>query len=281
LITQAISVLSEPSEGPNEAVHTARKAFKRLRALYRLVQADAPAFRASENARFRDIARGLSATRDATALVETTSYLEQHARSDRELEALSLVTKMLMQRRDRIVTDNTGIDANISAAIRECEAGLCALEALSLPARKKAVAKQIGRAWRKQRKAAIKAIAHCRADASGEHFHELRKCGQTYWMHLSLLRRLWPSAMRAKSADAKQLVDLLGHEHDLSILAAFADRQPESFPDGETLARLLGAIIQRQLALRQEGLQLADRIFREDARTESRIVMALWQRAAR
>ncbi|MNE86733.1 hypothetical protein D3C87_1791540 [compost metagenome] len=100
-------------------------------------------------------------------------------------------------------------------------------------------------------------------------------------MHLGLLRRLWPSAMRAKRADTKRLVDILGHEHDLSVLAAFADREPERFGNGERLALLLDAIIQRQQALRGDGLELANEVFSESARTESRIVGLLWRQAAK
>jgi hypothetical protein len=109
----------------------------------------------------------------------------------------------------------------------------------------------------------------------------LRKAGQTYWMHLGLLRRLWPSAMRAKRADTKRLVDILGHDHDLSVLTAFTDREPERFGNGERLVLLRDAIVQRQQALRAEGLQLANEVFSESAGTESRIVGLLWRQAAK
>src|SRR4051812_25818858 len=87
-LRKAIGFLEEQPHGPHEAVHDARKKFKRVRALYRLIQPDAKAFRTLENARIRDIAQTLSAVRDATALVETIDYLATNAGSPEELAAL-------------------------------------------------------------------------------------------------------------------------------------------------------------------------------------------------
>ena len=277
LIDAAVVILSKQPDGPHAAVHDARKKFKRLRALYRFVQKDAPEFREQENARFRDIARSLAAARDAAALVETVEYLTSHSISQSERQALSTVHEILGGRRDRIVAEDIDMDNHIKSAIEQCAEGRSALETLSLPSGKNHSASRITTVWKKQRKKALNALAQCHMEANSEHFHELRKCGQTYWMHLALLRRLWPSAMHAKQDEAKHLVDLLGFEHDLSVLAAFADRETGDFPDAEILARLLGAIINRQQALREESLELAARVFSETADSESDIVRLLWK----
>ncbi|MBO0126880.1 CHAD domain-containing protein [Agrobacterium tumefaciens] len=281
LIEDAITILRDQPSGSHEAVHDARKRFKRLRALYRLIRRAAPDFSRAENARFRDIARSLAFARDATALVETAEYLEAFALSDTQGEALRSITAMLRERRDDALDHEAGLDEAIAAAIAGCEAGREELEALSLPGDLKKTARLVRTSWAKQRMKARKALSDCHDQADVEHFHELRKAGQAYWMHLGLLRRLWPSAMRAKRADTKRLVDILGHEHDLSILAAVADREPERFGNGERLALLLDAIIERQQALRSEGLELANEVFSESARTESRIVGLLWRQAAK
>jgi hypothetical protein len=86
--------------------------------------------------------------------------------------------------------------------------------------------------------------------------------------------------LRAKKVDAKRLVDLLGHEHDLSVLAAFADREPEHFAGSDTLTLLLDTITRRQQILRQDCLDLADQVFAESSGTESRIIAVLWEHAA-
>ncbi|NSY71747.1 CHAD domain-containing protein [Agrobacterium tumefaciens] len=281
LIEEAIISLRDQPSGRHEAVHDARKRFKRLRALYRLVARAAPDFSKEENARFRDIARSLAFAREATALVETVEYLETFAASTTQGKALRSIATVLRKRRDHAIEHEAGLDEAIAAAIAGCEEASKKLKAVSLPDELKDVTRLVKTGWAKQRKRARKALADCHEQADVEHFHELRKAGQAYWMHLGLLRRLWPSAMRAKRADTKRLVDILGHEHDLSVLAAFADREPERFGNGERLALLLDAIIQRQQALRGDGLELANEVFSESARTESRIVGLLWRQAAK
>lgn len=281
LIEDAITILRDQPSGRHEAVHDARKRFKRLRALYRLTRKATPDFSADENARFRDIARSLAVARDATALVETAEYLEAFALSDTQGEALRSITSMLRERRDHTIEHEAGLDDAIAAAIAGCEEGRQRLKALSLPDDLKKTARLVKTSWAKQRMKARQALADCHDHADVEHFHELRKAGQTHWMHLGLMRRLWPSAMRAKRADTKRLVDILGREHDLSVLTAVADREPDRFGNGERLSLLLDAIIQRQQTLRAEGLELADEVFSESARTESRIISLLWRQAAK
>ncbi|MDR6103401.1 hypothetical protein QE369_003598 [Agrobacterium larrymoorei] len=281
LIDDAIAHLKDQPDGTDRAVHDARKKFKRIRALYRFLEKEAPDFRKMENARFRDIARSLSAARDAAALVETITYLQGFARSDPERDALATVHDVLSKRRDDATHEDGDLPKRIEAAIQSCEEGRHALSALSLSHGEKTALKMIRKTWEKQRRKALDALGLCHGQAHDEYFHDLRKSGQIYWMHLALLQKLWPSAMRAKRKDAKQLVKLLGHEHDLSVLAAFADREPDSFAGGETLALLLDAIIDRQQALREESLALADHVFAETAAREAEIVALLWKHAAR
>ena len=259
LIDDAIALLKDQPDGTDRAVHDARKKFKRIRALYRFLEREAPDFRKTENARFRDTARSLSAARDALATAHD----------------------VLSRRRDAATHEDGDLPKRIEAAIQSCEDGRDALSALSLSHGEKTALKMIRKTWEKQRRKALDALGLCHGQAHDEYFHDLRKSGQVYWMHLALLQKLWPSAMRAKRADAKQLVKLLGHEHDLSVLAAFADREPDSFAGGETLALLLDAIIDRQQALREESLALADRVFAETAAREAEIVALLWKHAAR
>ena len=280
LIDDAIAALSQQPDGPHAAVHGARKKLKRLRALYRFVAPEEPKFRKAENIRFRDIARSLSQAREAAALVETIHYLQQFSRSEAENQALASANADLTERRDAMTSEDGDLSARIADALMECEKGKHALMQLSLPSGKKTATKLVKKTWRKQREKALHALGQCHAQAHDEDFHDLRKSGQVYWMHLALMRKLWPSAMRAKKVDAKRLVDLLGHEHDLSVLAAFAGHEPERFTAGDTLPLLLEAVTHRQQALRQECLDLADQVFAESAKTESRIVGLLWEDAA-
>ncbi len=279
-LARAIQLLEEQPDGPHEAVHDARKRFKRVRALYRLIQRDQPEFRRRENARIRDMAHTLSAVRDATALVETVNYLAEHATSAEELAALTVASNALTERRDRIASEEHDLPAKMAAAIATCRQAIAALGELDLDDDPRKTAKRLAAAWKKQRLRALAALAACEEHADAEVYHDLRKSGQTYWMHLSLLGEIWPSAMLAKQMQAKELVDLLGHEHDLSVLTGLVNESPELFGDSETLALVLGAIIARQQALRHEAVRKAHEVFADGAETESGLIRLLWGKAA-
>lgn len=280
-LSQAIDILEKQPQGPHEAVHEARKKFKRVRALYRLVQSDAREFRRVENSRIRDMAQTLSAVRDATALVETVDYLAGLAKSPEEISALTQASKGLIERRDRIAEEEHDLPAKMAAAAATCRQAVQALQGLQLGDDYRRTAKSLGKGWKKQLQKAQAALAECDEHADAEVFHDLRKAGQTYWMHLALLGGIWPSAMSAKQKQAKQLVDLLGHEHDLSVLTELVNESPELFGDSETLALVLGSIIAQQRVLRQQALEQAHAVFADDAEAEADLVALLWQVAAK
>lgn len=279
LLADAIAILSDTTGDRHEAIHEARKKFKRLRGLYRLIRPLAPGFFKTENARLRDVARSLSGARDAAALVENINYLHQHARSAAEAEALDMARTALTQRRDRIYSEEGDLSGVINAAIAECEKALIAVQGLSLPDSRRSVAKGIARAWLTNGKKAALAQQECRKGEKAEAFHDLRKCCQTYRMYLALLRKIWPSAMLAKEKNASALAELLGHQNDLSVLAACADREPDIFGNGDTLARLLDAIINQQQKLEQTSLERSELVFRDRPDAESKTIKSLWKRA--
>jgi hydroxymethylpyrimidine/phosphomethylpyrimidine kinase len=86
--------------------------------------------------------------------------------------------------------------------------------------------------------------------------------------------------MTAKQNEAKLLVDLLGHEHDLSVLTQTVNENPEEFGTSDTLALLIAAIITRQQALRQEALTRAETVFQDDPVREGKIIEMLWSEAS-
>lgn len=279
-LSKAISYLENQPDGQHEAIHDARKRFKRVRSLYRLIQPDAPDFRREENARIREIARTLSSVRDATALVETATYLADFAASPEERAALDAARSTLTARRDRITAEEHDQPSKMATAIDGCREAIAALETLKLSDTPRQTSKHLAKAWKKQLKKAHAALTECDTQCGAESYHELRKSGQAYWMHLSLLREIWPSAMLAKQSECKTLVDLLGHEHDLSVLTELVDKEPGLFGNGDMLARLLAAIINRQQTLRREAVEKAHALLAETPEEESALIALLWRRAA-
>lgn len=277
---RAIMALETQPDGLHEAIHEARKKFKRVRALYRLVADDMKEFRQAENVRLRQTAADLSAVRDATALIETVDYLSHHAESPEEEEVLARTRDALTARRDAIDKAEVDLADKARAAIDNCNEAIAAASAEDFDGGLRKTAKRIRKAWKKSLTRARAALSACHENAHAEVFHELRKCGQTYWMHLSLLRDIWPSAMHAKRQQAKHLVDMLGHEHDMSLLVELLDAEPGIAGNGESQSHLLGAIIRQQQAIRRETLPLAETVFADEPSVEAGIVAVLWIEAA-
>lgn len=280
-LTLAIEALTERPQGLPEAVHDARKNFKRLRSLYRLAAADIPAFRRSENVRIRNMGRTLSTSRDAAALVEVSRYLLEHADNADERAALKRVSKMLAARRDEHAAEEGQLEGNVAAAIKTCGQAIDSLSRITFPQGRKNDAKRIAKAWRKALKQAAAAASACRDTTDAHVFHELRKRGQDLRFFLDILQRLWPSAMHAKRLEVTRLVDALGHHNDLALLASLVDEQPQLFGKSEDVAYLLSAVITRQKALREAALAIAGSAFRDDPKLESAKIALLWRDTAR
>ncbi|MEI2301408.1 CHAD domain-containing protein [Ensifer sp. MJa1] len=280
-IARAVNVLEDRPDGLHEAIHEARKSFKRLRSLYRLVAVDAPQFQKYENARIRDMARNLSTVRDAAALVENAHYLRASAVSDEQERALATICRRLEKRRDRISARATDIEDRVAATIVICEQALQALARVSFDDRRGRTAERLTKGWRQTLKRAARARQACGTSAEAGAFHELRKRAQDYRMQLGLMREAWPSAMEAKRNETKMLVDTLGHLNDLSVMTQLINEDPALAGNSQEQAHLLAAVIARQQTLRTDALKLAASVFQEAPEVESRTVRLLWLDAAR
>lgn len=276
-LTAAANYLENPLNGRDEAIHLARRKLKRARALYRLIGAAAPEFRKQENIRLRDIARSLASLRDASALMESLSYLQAWAQNDDEQQALKAAVEPLAARCAQTINNDGNWSSHIASAAAGCREAIDALNNADISASPAKSGRILQKAWRKLLLQGREAILACQTSCEAESFHDLRKIAQTYWMYLSLLRDLWPSTFLLKRQGAKQLADQLGHENDLAMLAAALDQQADSFESAETLSHLLGMIIRQQQVLRTDALAAAEALFADGPELEPAIIMALWQ----
>ncbi|MDI7860445.1 CHAD domain-containing protein [Rhizobiaceae bacterium n13] len=276
----AVSLLEQRPDGLHEAIHDARRCFKRLRALYRLVRTEAKDFQKQENARLRDIGQSLSATRDATSLIEACDYLGNYAGADKEEKALARVSVALTARRDRIASGDADIEERIAAAISGCHDAQRAMDNLVFDDDPSVAAAIVSGGWSKTATHARTALEECRKDSGPEVFHTLRKRSQDYWMYTQLLADIWPTAMGAKQAEAKHLIDVLGHNNDLFLLLDVANAEPDLFSKGKDRGLLFDAIMARQKQLRANAVEDADVVFADDPEVEGRIIGKLWVLAA-
>jgi CHAD domain-containing protein len=275
-LEHAITVLGERPDGAHEAIHSFRKNLKRLRSLYRLVAREVPDFQAQENARLRDAARSLSAIRDATALIGTAQYLQHAARGNEESEALGRIVTILEGRRAWMAEAESGLEQRLAETSDVLKKAIAALDAVSFDRGHRKNARMLAKSWRRTARKAQTALAACHGEASADDFHDLRKRTYDYRLYHALLRDVWPGAMKAKREAAKELVEDLGHIHDLTVLSELVEAEPQLFTRNDDLAHLLDIIIFRQQEDRRQALIKAEAVFADDADEEAQRIELLW-----
>jgi CHAD domain-containing protein len=217
-IVGAVACLEAGRDRRDGGAHDARKRLKRLRGLLRLVAAAAPDFRRAEESRIRDVARSLSAARDATAIVETVDRLAREAETPSDLDKLMTIRRGLLARRDRIVKKQADQGGAVRMAVAELGASAVAFGGLALPEDPADAAKAVAAGAERTYRRALKALRKAAKGGRDDDFHELRKNVKYHEMHMRLLRDAWPGPAGPDLALAGELGEKLGHLHDIPVL---------------------------------------------------------------
>ena len=259
---------------PEEAVHEARKRSKEARAALRLLRgALGPELERAARARFSDAAGRVSAIRDAEAAVETIEKLRHHQRLLRtEREAAE---RALRERRD-------AADASVDSTMRKQVAAAFEEAANALPnvrvATPESVAESLARIYRRGKRRMEAAFA---SDAAPD-FHAWRKSTKDLWYAVRLFEPAWPDPLGILAGEIHELSQLLGGEHDLTVLR---DALANAGGDPPLLtARIDRAIARRQRRLRERAHEAGDRLWAEKPRAFAYRILDYWQawhRAAR
>ena len=276
---RAIETLRDQPDGRDQAIHDARKRFKKLRGLFRLIRSAAPDFYASENARVRDIAATLSSVRDATALVETLDHLIGTEATAENHDALFAVRARLAERRDRIAAEESGLEDRIAAAIAACEAGVAALDELSLPDRRGKANKALAGGLAKSYARAVTALATAAETGDAADWHELRKRIKYHRMHVELMRLAWPGEMGLRAEVADLAGEALGDDHDLAILEALIAADPDALGSEAEIATLRTCMAARSAALHGQIRAILKNLLKDDKKVVRKRIAALWRDA--
>ena len=241
-IDHALDELRDKTDSSaEEAVHEARKDMKKLRALVRLARDElgGEVYR-RENTCFRDVGRELSGVRDADVMLATLgrldgtypelrNALEEHRRGAPRAEATDAVVATLEAARERV--DRWPLEHDDFGAL---EGGL------------RRIYRRGRRAWRT-----------VEDEPSTEVLHEWRKREKDLWYHLTLLRESWPPLLKVAADEAHELSDRLGDDHDLAVLAEWAEEHDSVSEE------LHSAIAERRDSLQREALDLGRRVYAE------------------
>ena len=244
---------------PPEAIHEARKDMKKIRSALRLVR-DAigdDAWR-RENDHYRDVARKLSAHRDAEILVESLDGLRERfgpaarERSEKLREQLDA--------ENRAAHDDGTIGRTMAGAAAELIACRSSLGELALDGDGWGmIAPGLHRTYRRGRKR----LRSVEEEASVINLHELRKRVKDLWYQLRLIREADRPMVGALADHAHDLSDHLGDDHDLALLREEAQRRRDAFASSADQRHLLQEIDQRRGELQFAAISLGERIYAE------------------
>lgn len=271
----AHGALAAPPER-HSGVHDARKCLKRLRSLLLLARPGMPepAFAALYD-RLTEIARGLAPARDAQALIDASDKLERDTGAGPGLGPLQSLRAWLHKRRlaaEQNLERSAASDAMRGLLeLRPAFAGLAVY-----PDDFASLAKGLRFCYRSTRKA----FQHAIATGRDEDLHEWRKGVQHHWRQMQLLVPCWPSELSARVETAKALSQMLGDDHDISLLRRLVSTPTMMFGSPDETAAFLKRCRKRQRALRKEARNLGERLFAERARPFAERIERYWQIAA-
>lgn len=207
-IDNAIECLESKVADQNEAIHDARVATKKIRAVLRLIRHSLGAeIYDSENKAFRDAARGLAKIRDSAAMLELE--ILQPTSSQDQLESIKESIRKALEHK------NAGLEAERVQAMSEAAESLRgARERIDSWPEISAFTKGLRRVFKEGRDGFEVAFELRTADA----MHNWRKSVKHLLYQTRLLRPIWPSMLKALTDDLKELQDFLSEDHDLAIL---------------------------------------------------------------
>jgi CHAD domain-containing protein len=254
--------------GPS--VHEARKAFKRQRALLRLVRDEiGKDVYQRENSTYRELGGALAGVRDAAVIAQTLDAVIARAGDELPEGAFAGLREEL---EDEATAAHDRLDDDpevIRRVIAMLETARVRIDAWPLPNGDDTapLAPGLKRIYRRGRRA----LRAADADTDTEHLHELRKRAKDLWHAGQIVRPASPKKLRELSRRAHDLSDVVGEDHDLAVLLdAARERGHVLAPEErEQLASLVGT---RRAEQQREALERARRLYARKPRKASGLV---------
>ncbi len=258
LIDENLHLLQDETGDRDKAIHEARKNFKRLRAVLRLIRDEiGEEIYKAENTIFRDASRRLAVLRDSAVMVETLEAVRIEYAGDLPEADLSDVYGKLVAWQEGVRDQFLQNADTLPEVVEVLQAARPRFAALPI-ARQDYAAFSGGlqRVYRRGRRRMQEAYATC----SAKLFHDWRKQVKYLWHQVEILHLLWPPVMDELARELHHLSTLLGDAHDLVVLR-------EMLLEGQGFngrnEELLAVLQERQRALEKAAFPVGQRIFAE------------------
>jgi CHAD domain-containing protein len=241
----------------DEGVHSVRKNLRRARAMLRMLRASIgkSAYR-RENGLLRDCARRLSLLRDSRALLDTAMMLRARIRSADEHTGVTSLETLLRRdhalARRKLTRDGAAIDV-MRDALRSSyrrSADWRPRHGADSPVQ------GVMRVYSRGRAAQERAQSH----RTATNLHELRKQTKFLFHQLEALEPLQPDLITRLAKRSHRLADLLGDDHNLTVLRTRVTHSPLERHDRVRLQRIID---HERAKLDRTALARARRMYRQ------------------
>jgi len=269
ILHDARTALTDPKLSEAEAVHDLRKAFKRWRALMRLLSRPLgdPADRIRAEA--RDLMRTLSGSRDAQAALDALADL---LRSELPFSATSM--KTIEARLVKLRGDAEA--ASFTPVLRQRVTQYLEYASLTIDRWPLTsigfgtIADELTITYRRARRL----IPHnAWLETEAEDLHELRKRVVEHRHQMELIEPLWPKLAKVWGQEAQRLRERLGACQDLMVFEGFMAPHGPLAPWRSKLAPLITDRREKHLGA---AAKLAGRLFAEKPKAFRTRIGALW-----
>ena len=245
----------------DRSVHAARKELKKARATLRLVRESlGTSTYKKENAALRSAARPLSEVRDAEVLLEALhSLIERYGAPAAKLPLGKFQRVLSRSRAESRATVLRGTGP-LERARRTLQAVRSRSEHWHVGRHGWSV---LGAGLKRTYSQGRRAFAQAHAQRSDDGLHEWRKQIQYFWHQLQILQPLGSGPVAELLEQTHRLADLLGDDHDLSVLRDRAVEVREVFPTAAAHRALIALIDRCRTGLQDEALQLGQLLYEE------------------
>lgn len=278
-IDKALEAIGRKTRSVSDhGVHEARKRFKEIRGVLRLVRDEIgeETFQ-RENQTFRDAGRPLSELRDAKVMIDSLDTLLAHFKGRIKPKSAANLQRLLMNRRRDTRQKILKRDHAASAIVKAVKAAAKRVDKWPLDRNGwKAIERGLQKVYTQGRIAMQKAGN----DDADENLHEWRKRTKDLRYELKFLEAIWPETIRPLAEQAHQLTNLLGDDHDLAVLKEIAQSAELKTDDESVNRELLFALIdERRCALQDQARELGKKIFEESPDQFVNRIRGYWKAA--
>ncbi|MFN2163809.1 MAG: CHAD domain-containing protein [Candidatus Promineifilaceae bacterium] len=274
-VDSVYELMTDPQPTPEDAVHNARKTFKRIRAALRLVRDETGTeWYRRENAFFRDASRILAPVRDSTVLVLSLDDAIEAEAGMVPADRYASIREKLVRRHEEIVTELLERRNVMDIVARRMEDARQRLDEMPVSSTLiDPIGQGLRRVYRQGRQAMELAFEDPDDPAK---FHEWRKQVKYLWHLLEILAPTWPLILRDTAGQLHLLSDFLGDAHDMVVLKETLSTEPQLSAGEDDLAALYTLLDRRRRTLEEASRTLGMRLYCEKPSDFKARFVAYW-----